>query len=143
MAKARKRKFLFLPHTADAKFRAYGKSIEKRFANAAIAMTSIMFECEKIKPRLEKKIAVQGNDLKSLLYNWLEEFIYLLDTKNFILHRVSEIKITKKNKKHVLKARVKGDTDLGKYESIGNAVKAVTYNEMEITKSHVQVVVDI
>lgn len=136
------RKYSFFPHTADSKFRAYGKNTETQFANAALALTSIMFEHKKITPRQEKKISVSGADMKALLYNWLEELLFLLDTKGFVLHAVKKLKISK-NKKYKLSAVVQGDSDQGKYEVVGSLVKAVTYSEMEITKKYVQVVVDI
>ena len=42
----------------------------------------------------------------------------------------------------MLHAKVYGDTEIEKYEISGD-VKAVTYNEMEITDDFVQVVVDL
>ena len=36
--------FEFLEHTADAKFKAYGRNLEHAFMNAAYAMSSIMYE---------------------------------------------------------------------------------------------------
>jgi len=127
---------------ADAQFRAYGSSLEEAFANAALAMASIMYDYVKIKPAEEREIKIEGNDLQSLLYNFLEEILFLLDTENFLLHSVKEIKI----KNNQLEAVLVGDTKVENYELFGQ-VKAVTYNEMKIEKEKdiymVQVVVDI
>jgi len=149
MAKAKaanqKRKYLFLPHTADAKFRAFGKTLEKQFENAALAMASIMFDCSKIKPSLKKKISVKGADLKALLYNWIEELLYLVDAKGFILNSVKQMKIKQEKKGFSLEATVVGDKYKRGYDKVatGTDVKAVTYQQMEITPSYVQVVVDV
>jgi SHS2 domain-containing protein len=149
MAKAKvatqKKKYLFLPHTADSKFRAFGKTLEKKFENAALAMASIMFNCSKIKPAIKKKIAVKGADLKALLYNWIEELLYLVDAKGFILNSVKQIKIKKEKKGFSLVAEVAGDKYKRDYDKVatGTDVKAVTYQQMEITPSYVQVVVDV
>ena len=141
---ARKRRaYIFLPHTADAKFRAFGKTLEERFANAALAMMSIMFEPGKIKPKVKKKIFVKGADIKALLYNWLEEFLFLRDSKFFILGSVKKIAIKKAKKGYALSATVAGDILDSKYEVVGPDVKAATYQEMEIADKYVQVVVDI
>lgn len=140
---AKKRKFVFLPHTADAKFRAYGKTVNEKFTNAVLAMNSIMFDCSKIKPKLQKKISVNGADLKALLYNWLEEFLFLRDAEFFIMRSVKKIAVSKKGKGYALNATVVGDKINKSYEAIGPDIKAVTYNEMEITDNYVQVVVDI
>ena len=149
MAKAKaatqKRKYLFLPHTADAKFRAFGKTLEKRFENAALAMSSVMFDSSKIQPSLKKEISVKGADLKALLYNWLEELLYLIDAKGFILNSVKQLKIKKEKRGFSLVAAVAGDKYKTAYDKVatGTDVKAVTYQQMEIASSYVQVVVDV
>ena len=135
-------KFEFLQHTADAKFRAYGATMEEAFANAAEAMFTVMLDCAKVEPNVAKKISVTGADRKAMLYNFLEELLFLLDTHGFFLHKVDKVSI----KDDKLTATIQGDTDPEKYETHGD-VKAVTYNEMEILeekgKVTVQVVVDI
>ena len=136
------KKYEFFEHTADAKFRAYGKSIEEQFSNAALALIAVMFDPEKIQEKITKSITIKGNDLKSLLYNFLEELLYLIDTESFIVHKVTGIKIGEIGKKHILTATLIGDKISDKYENMGS-VKAVTYSEMEIKPDYVQVVLDI
>ena len=41
-------KHKFLPHTADVKFRAYGKSLEEAFSNAALALTEVIADPKKV-----------------------------------------------------------------------------------------------
>jgi len=132
-------KFKFLEHKADAKFQAFGNTLEECFKNAALAFTSIMIDYKKIKPKISKKILVKGIDLKNLLYNFLEELIILIDTENFILSKVKSLKI----KELTLKAELIGD-NISNYE-VHNHIKAVTYNEMIIKEKPymVQVVCDI
>ena len=135
-------KYKFLEHTADAKFQAFGNTLEEAFSNAALAMFSVMTEPEKIKPKLEREISTDGKDQKALLYNWLEELLYLVDTEGFLLNSVKKLSI----KGRILEAVVVGDLVSNKYKTHDH-VKAVTYNEMEIKKEKdkvvVQVVVDI
>jgi SHS2 domain-containing protein len=138
-------KYKFLPHTADVKFRAYGKTMEEAFSNAALALTAVITEPTKVKPKVKKTIAIESEDEKALLYDFLEQFLILLDTDNFLLNSVKKIKIGK-NKKLTLKAEIAGDTELSKYKTETH-IKAVTYQEMEIKKEKgkfmVQVVLDI
>ncbi|MBI3051654.1 archease [Candidatus Woesearchaeota archaeon] len=140
------KKYEFLEHTADAKFRAYGKSLEEAFSNAAEAMASIIFEEGKVEPKLNKAIQAEGEDLKSLLVKFLGEFIYLLDAEGFAFSRVASLTINKTAGGYRLAAIAKGDKYSDKYEILGD-VKAVTYNDMEIReekgRAWVQVVVDI
>ena len=138
-------KFKFLEHTADAKFQAYGKTMEEAFSNAALAMFSIITDIKKIKKALKNEIKAEGSDLKSLLYNFLEELLFLIDTENFLLSSIKEISIKEINKKFKLNAVAVGDK-ADNYETHGD-IKAVTYNEMEIEekkdKAMVQVVLDL
>ena len=136
-------KFKFFEHTADAKFQAYGKDLEEAFSNAAIAMYNVITDTNKIKAKIKKEIKVEGGDLKSLLYNWLEEFLFLIDTEDFLLSKVEKLKINKMDDTYELMAVAYGDK-VGSYEVKGD-IKAVTYQEMEIKKkpAMVQVVVDI
>jgi SHS2 domain-containing protein len=133
-------KFEFLPHTADVKFRAYGKNLEEAFSNAALALTNVVTE-SKIEPKVSKTVEVESEDEKALLYDFLEQFLILLDTDSFLLSSVSEIKIVK-NSTFKLKAEIKGDTDLSKYQTETH-IKAVTYQEMEIKKEKGKVMVQV
>jgi|TARA_Y100000310_G_scaffold118201_1_gene117018 SHS2 domain-containing protein len=138
-------KYKFLEHTADAKFQAYGKSMEEAFSNAALAMFSIITDTKKINKKIKKGIKAEGTDLKSLLYNFLEEFLFLLDSNNFLLNSIKNIKIKKINDAYKLEATAIGDK-AENYETSGD-IKAVTYNEMEVKEKKdnvmVQVVLDL
>ncbi len=133
--------FEILPHTADGKFRAFGRSREEQFGNAVIAMFSFMFNLKELRPKKKKQVTAKGKDEKALLYSWLEEFLALLDTDAFIPCKVGSIKISKTKSGFEISGTMLGD-DVGKHKHIGS-VKAVTYAEMEITKDYVQVVVDL
>lgn len=121
-------KYEFLKHTADVKFRAYGRTKNKAFENSAIAMFKTMFP-GKIKRNKKKEIKIKGKDLESLLYGFLEELIVLLDSKNFFL---SKVKVKIDDKEFKLKAILEGDNSHN-YEA-NSIVKAVTYNSMFVRK---------
>ena len=151
-------KYEFLPHTADVKFRAYGKTMEEAFSNAALALTAVITDPAKIEANVEKKIEVESEDEKALLYDFLEQFLILLDTEGFLLNSVKELKIEKNETrkeqssfvsqkssisvKLKLKAVIVGDTELEKYETETH-IKAVTYQEMEIKKEKDKVMVQV
>ena len=136
------KQYEFLPHTADAKFRAYGKTLEEAFMNAAYAMADVIIDHKKIKPITEKTISVESEDEKALLYDFLEQFLILIDSEGFLLAKIKELKI--QNNK--LTAKVTGDTHPEKYEAETH-IKAVTYQEMFIKKEKetyvIQVIVDL
>ena len=138
------KKYQFLEHTADAKFQAFGRSLEEAFENAAYALVSLMWEREKIGRKIQHSVKVEGRDLEQLLVNFLEEILYLLDSRMYLLHSVEKIQIQKIAEVYALDALFLGDDNGNQYQPYGD-VKAITYNEMKIhTKNRfmVQVVVD-
>ncbi len=135
-------KFHFLQHTADIKFQAFGNSLKEVFENSALALFNTIYD-KKIKEKEKFKIKVQGNDLESLLYNFLEEVLVLIDSKNFLPAKIKILKFSEEDFK--IEAEILGD-DAKNYE-ISMQVKAITYNEMFIKKKKnkwiSQVVLDI
>ncbi len=138
-------KFRFFDHTADAKFQAYGLTLEEAFSNAALATISLMWDPAKIEARLNHRVEVQGRDLEQLLVQFLGEIIYLFETRSFLVAAADELTIEKIDDSLRLQAVFRGDDRPARYAIFGE-VKAVTYNEMRIDQScpvTVQVVVDI
>ena len=132
-------KYRFLEHTADIKFRAFGRTIEEAFKNSALALIKAMCK-EKIRGKLKEKIIVKGKDKENLLYNFLEELLFLLDTKNLFL---SSVKV--KIKGLELTGEIKGDD--AKNYPVSLDVKAVTYSQMFVKQTSgkfiCQVVLDV
>ncbi|MBN2421570.1 archease [Candidatus Woesearchaeota archaeon] len=138
-------RYVFLEHTADAKFQAFGKTMEEAFSNAAIALTDVVINQEQVTPTSKKSITIKSETLQSLLYDFLEKVLILMDQEHFVVAKVDSITITRSNG-HYLSAVLSGDLGLEKYE-YKTQVKAITYNEMKIEdkpgECMVQVVVDI
>lgn len=136
------KKFEFLEHTADIKFRAYGKTMEKVFENTALAISSILSRTKKIKSIKKKVISfsISPNNEKLLLYNFIEELVYLLDAENFI---ICKAKVSIRGDK--LSAVIYGD-NAKNYKDL-NQIKSPTYHEMYVKKMgdcwETQVVVDV
>jgi len=138
-------RYRFLEHTADAKFQAFGKTLEEAFSNAALAMASLMWDWKIIKKESRRSIEVEGKDLKQLLVAFLEEILFLWDVQGYLLGGIEDLIIMKKEKTFNLNAVLLGDTNKGNYAASGD-VKAITYNEMEVLEKNgfqIQVVVDI
>jgi len=116
----------FLEHMADVKFRARGFMVEDMFAEAAGALNETVRGDIKILEQEEKNFEVEGKDMVGLLYNFLEEFLFLLDAEGFLVASIKEIRI----EGFKLKCVVVGD-DVDNYK-FTNDVKAVTYSEMRV-----------
>lgn len=122
-------KYKFLEHTADIKFQAFGKSIEKAFVNSAKAIVKTIYS-KKIKRRISKPISIKAKDFENLLYKFLEEIIVLIDTDNFLCSRIKNLKIDQK--KFTLTAVLIGDNS--ESYKIQTHVKAVTMSEMFVKR---------
>ena len=137
-------RYRILPHTADGKFQAYGRTLEEAFANAALALASLMWDWTAVEPEIRHPVLVTGIDREQLLVKFLGEIIYLFETRQFLLGRVEEIRIRPEPGGFRLEAAFGGETLSERRELFGD-VKAVTYHELKIEECDgftVQVVVD-
>jgi len=133
-------KYEFLEHTADVKFRAFGKTLDECFENSILAVSKIIAKENKIQQTKTKNMKVKGTDKKSLFYNFLEELIVLVE-QGFVIAE-GKVKIKGNN----LDATLLGD-DTPNYKGLEH-IKAPTYAEMRISKKSsnrwlVQAVLDI
>jgi SHS2 domain-containing protein len=143
-------KYKFFDKTADAKFQAFGYTLDEVFKNAQEAMISLMYALDEITTNEfdseEREIIVEGTNLEALLYNFLEETIFLMNAELFV-GLVDKVQIIKTEEVFKLKAILHGTQSIN-LESHGE-IKAVTYNEMYVKhdensgKYTVQVVVDL
>ena len=122
--------YKFLEHTADVKFRAEGSSLEEMFVAAAEAMNETIRGDIKILESEERSFEVEGKDGVGLLYNFLEEFLFLLDAEDYLMARIKSIDISD-NK---LKCVVVGDA--AENYKFTNDVKAVTYSDMFVREEN-------
>lgn len=127
--------FKFLPHTADVKIEVEERTLNKAFSTSALALKEVIAEQILIAPRIKQEFSIVSENKESLLYDFLERFLYLLDTEGFILSKAPIVKIeqAKDKKGFSLNAKIIGDIadKPGKY-LFTNDVKAITYNDMSI-----------
>jgi len=125
--------FEFLEHSADVYIAAYGRSLEEAFANAAKAMFEVMTDTSKVRPLVKKVIHVEGFDLPSLLYSWLEELLYIFDVEGLVFSKFNILSIySPASGKYVLDAEVYGEPLDPSRHPLGIGIKAVTYSLMEV-----------
>lgn len=129
--------------TADVAFIAYGKNLDELFENAAMAMFEVMINTEQVKSKIKKEINVDGNDLVSLMFNWLNNLLVYVDGDNLAFSKF-DVKIDEN--KFNLDAVCSGEKIDNKRHEIRTAVKAATYHKLEIKKGEywqARVIVDI
>ena len=79
--KESKSKYDYFDVTADIGFYAYGNSLEEAYENAGRAMFNVITDISKVKKEESREFEIVSEDLVSLLYDYLEELLFLQDTE--------------------------------------------------------------
>ena len=140
------KKYEYLDHTADIQLHAWGSSLTEAFEQVAVAMFGYITDLSTVEVTRSEEITAEGHDMESLLFQFLNEFLFLFCAEPFFV--VKEVKITEFDKQNFkIRAVGHGETfDLSKHPQ-GTEVKAITYSNMQIhdtEETHeVYVIVDI
>lgn len=78
----------YLDHTADVQVHSWGTSLPRAFEQAVVAMMAYMTDLELIEVREEHTFSAEGHDIKSLLYNFMDECLYVFCTELFVCKQV-------------------------------------------------------
>lgn len=136
--------FEYLEHTADVKFRAYGRTPEEMLENAALALFQSMVDLSTVRSERTWVVDLDAPDLDQLAYRWLSELIFLFETESSIFSRFRVS--LKRNEEWRLKGEVGGEgIDLGRH-AFENEVKAITLHEFQVRRNGlwcVQAVLDV
>jgi len=65
------KRYMFLHHTADAKFQAFGATLEEAFANAVLATAFLMWDWKNVEKKIEYPVEIEARDLKQLCFFWV------------------------------------------------------------------------
>ena len=154
----------YLDHTADVQLHAWGPTLKEAFEQCAKAMFGYMTDLETVSECRSETISVQGHDLESTLYNFMDEWLYQFSAETFFIPFKIEITKFERGKdrprspsdqlevneeENIVEvvANGFGETfDLKKHPQ-GTEVKAITYSAMQINENpnfaEVFVIIDI
>jgi len=116
-----------IEHTADLALRIYGRDLHELLANAAYAMFSQLADLQRIALSVRREVEVEGTDYESLLVNWLNELLYLHETRGEVY---STFDIHALSPQH-LQATVRGEHS----QEIYTIIKGATYHDLAINKT--------
>ncbi|MFQ5826302.1 MAG: archease [Dehalococcoidia bacterium] len=124
------RAFEIVDHTADIGIRAHGADLKEAFANAGLALSSLVTDVEKVREGLHRDLEVTASDEEALLVAWLNELIYVFDVDNIIFKRfdIQELSPTR------LRARAYGEKVDPSRHPLKMGIKAATYHRLKIEK---------
>lgn len=128
------REFEFLEHTADLKFRSYGKTLNEAFANAGKAIFAAITNLSKVSSTTSRKITLEAENLEMLLHDFLSELIYLFSVEEMLFKKF-DVKIVQVDT-YQLHATAHGEKINLKKHLLQKEVKAATYHSMKIEKKN-------
>lgn len=137
--------FLYLEHTADAEFIAYGHTVDETFVNAARAMVGLVIDPAKVKPDVEKAVELSGDALDTLLYDWLSELLYISEVEHLVFSGF-KVHVKPRDGGYRLDAKVIGEP-ITHHPDVSMHIKAVTFHDLRFEKKdniyEAQVLLDI
>ena len=135
------KRFQLIEHTADTGLIAYGNSLAEAFANAAYGLFSIITELNKVRKEESRSVVVSAQDKESLLFEWLNNLIYIFDVECLLLKKFDIPDFTE----HNLKATCWGERYEPSRHQLKLGVKSATYHMLKVDgeKNMVQVIFDV
>jgi protein archease len=121
--------------TADIAFEATGRDLAELFSEAADATTNVMIDnIEAIQPRETRQVELSNDQLDILLFDLLQELIFLKDTERLLL-RMREVQISKRDENYFIKATAEGEPlDAERHHQRAD-VKAVTLHNFSVERT--------
>ena len=120
--------FEIVEHTADVGIRAWGRTAEELFEQAARGLLDITGA---LQPGGGDKrdVELEARDLGGLLVDWLGEIVYLQDAADAV---ITDLEVTS-----IANNRLTGSVAASARttELEGTAVKAVTYHQLEVKET--------
>ena len=120
---------------------AYGKSLDEAFANVAYGLFSLIVEPNKVKEKESRKVTVQAQDAESLLFNWINELIYIFEVERLLFKSFDITEFTGQS----LEATCWGEKYDPSRHQLKTGVKSATYHMLKVDgeKNRVQVIFDV
>ena len=139
--------FEYLDHTADVQIHAWGPDLAGALEQTGMGMFGYMTELESVDVSYSYDVEAQGSDADSLLFHFLDEWLFAFSAEPFFIPRVIRVlELDQTNWR--LKARGWGETFQARTKHPqGTEVKAITYSNMQIhsqpDKTDVYVILDV
>lgn len=115
-------------HTADLGLRIRHASLEGLLAEAGTALFELLVEnLSEVQPLIHLEIQLKQADRELMLFDWLNELLYVFDAKHLVLCQFS-VKVQGDS----LHAIVSGEPRDDVKHQLDHEVKAVTYHQLKL-----------
>ena len=132
-----------IEHTADIGVRCKAPTLERLFECAARAMFELIVSLDSVEPAESVPVAVNAASLEELFVTWLEELLYVWESKRILLSSFAVRKISSGS----LEAEVAGEAYNAGRHDLQSEIKAATYHGLQIERKQdgweVQVIFDV
>ncbi|HTY13255.1 MAG TPA: archease, partial [Candidatus Omnitrophota bacterium] len=91
------KRFEMIEHPSDIGITAFGNNFKEVFENAAFGMFSLMAELGDVSTGDTFQIELKADDREELFINWLNELIFIEDSKKVLLKEFKIEKLTDKS----------------------------------------------
>jgi len=132
-------RFTLLDHPSDVGIIVHGRDQQELFANAAFGLFALITDPATVRPQVPVAVSVGSKDLGELMVNWLNELIYLEDARKMLF---SEFRITKLTGQQLEAIALGEPIDLARHP-LNRAVKAATYNQLQVGPKEAKIVFDV
>ena len=128
----RHKRFELIEHTADAGIKAYGKTKEEMFKNAALGMFDIIASLKNIKFQESIDIELEAKNTEELLVAWLRELLYQAQAKKILFKKFAFQDLNETR----LRAICYGEKIDPKKHHLKTEIKAVTYHQLKVEQEN-------
>lgn len=125
--------YRLLDHATDAIIEIKANSLNEAFLIAAKSVVDLTIDSDKVEEKEMKEFVAYGKDLRYLLFNLLEEMIFLLITEGFAVRRI-ELEL-EKGKEYRVTVKSFGEPLEFKKHNFKVEIKAPTFHEMQIEQN--------
>jgi SHS2 domain-containing protein len=130
-------------HTADLGLRVRADDLNALFADAAAGLFSLIVpQLDTVRPRESIAIALQGHPSEFLLFDWLNELLYIYEVRHLLLCAF-DVRVGDDG----LEATARGEPIDPARHALDHEVKAITYHGLKLERHDggwlAEVIVDI
>ena len=118
-------------HDADMGVRGFGSSKAQAFERAALALTAVITDPERVQPAEANDISCEGPDDELLFVDWLNSLVYEMSTRTMLFSRF-EVHLEGQK----LNGKAWGEkVDVVKHQPAVE-VKGATYTALRVSQDH-------
>lgn len=122
--------FIYLEHTADLLFQAFGETKEELIVNSGKALCNAIIDLREVNAgeKIELEVKTEEEKFEEVLFKFLEELLFQIETREMIF---SEFEVKELGEDY-LKVECRGEKIDSKKHEVKTDVKAITRHDFKV-----------